>query len=504
MAQPTLDTLTLNAGSGGSDLAGDTVSSKFVQAVLVGYSTGDGSMNVVTTDAPLPVGGNTVKDGSGTAYAFLLDADGHLQVDALSCVVTNAGTFAVQAAQSGAWNITNISGTVSLPTGAATAANQATGNTALAAIQTAVELIDDAVAAEGAALGKGVLLQGDDGTDRQNVAVDTSGRLQVDIAEQSDGSALVVNGSAVTQPVSGTVTANLSAADNAVLDTIAASVAGTLTVGSHAVTNTVLSVVGGGAEATAQRVTIANDSTGVVSVDDNGSSLTVDTTGTAGLEVLQVTAADLNMTEASASAIKTAVEKIDDAISGSEILIAGGATQTNDVKVSLDSEAVVLGTGSAAIGKLAANTGVDIGDVDVTSISAGTNTIGGVIGQQSTSVAYDGTVACTIKEFMVVGTTAGNNTLVAAVVGKKIRLLSLAVIASTATANTFYLVNADYDVLGSSVATIPIAMDADGDNAAGFILSAMRRTTDTVNEALVSVQSATAALIYLGFYIEVA
>ena len=45
---------------------------------------------------------------------------------------------------------------------------------------------------------------------------------------------------------------------------------------SGAVTNTVLSVVGGGAEATAQRVTIANDSTGLLSVDDNGASLTVD------------------------------------------------------------------------------------------------------------------------------------------------------------------------------------------------------------------------------------
>jgi hypothetical protein len=40
-----------------------------------------------------------------------------------------------------------------------------------------------------------------------------------------------------TLAVSGTVTANLSATDNAVLDAIAASVAGTLTVGSHAVTN---------------------------------------------------------------------------------------------------------------------------------------------------------------------------------------------------------------------------------------------------------------------------
>lgn len=37
-----------------------------------------------------------------------------------------------------------------------------------------------------------------------------------------------------------------------------------------------LSTTGGGTEATAQRVTIANDSTGVLSVDDNGGSLTVD------------------------------------------------------------------------------------------------------------------------------------------------------------------------------------------------------------------------------------
>ncbi|HEY4309481.1 MAG TPA: hypothetical protein VGN12_08520 [Pirellulales bacterium] len=37
-----------------------------------------------------------------------------------SHAVTNAGTFAVQAAQTGTWNITNVSGTISLPTGAST------------------------------------------------------------------------------------------------------------------------------------------------------------------------------------------------------------------------------------------------------------------------------------------------------------------------------------------------------------------------------------------------
>jgi hypothetical protein len=44
------------------------------------------------------------------------------------------------------------------------------------------------------------------------------------------------------------------------------------------------------------------------------------------------------------------------------------ANAAGDLKVTLDSETVVLGTGSAAIGKLAANTGVDIGDVDVLSL----------------------------------------------------------------------------------------------------------------------------------------
>jgi hypothetical protein len=43
------------------------------------------------------------------------------------------------------------------------------------------------------------------------------------------------------------------------------------------------------------------------------------------------------------------------------------ASDHSDVKVTLDSEAVVLGAGAAAIGKLSANSGVDIGDVDVTS-----------------------------------------------------------------------------------------------------------------------------------------
>lgn len=46
---------------------------------------------------------------------------------------------AVAATQSGTWNVTNISGTVSLPTGASTAANQSTANSSLSTIASAVQ-----------------------------------------------------------------------------------------------------------------------------------------------------------------------------------------------------------------------------------------------------------------------------------------------------------------------------------------------------------------------------
>ena len=48
--------------------------------------------------------------------------------------VNPSGTLPVEAAQDGTWNITDISGTVSLPTGAATSALQTTGNASLSSI----------------------------------------------------------------------------------------------------------------------------------------------------------------------------------------------------------------------------------------------------------------------------------------------------------------------------------------------------------------------------------
>lgn len=59
----------------------------------------------------------------------------------------------VAATQSGTWNINNVSGTVSLPTGAATSANQTTEITAL-------QIIDDIPTAQNGAFVKGVPMMG--------------------------------------------------------------------------------------------------------------------------------------------------------------------------------------------------------------------------------------------------------------------------------------------------------------------------------------------------------
>lgn len=109
------------------------------------------------------------------------------------------------------------------------------------------------------------------------------------------------------------------------------------------------------------------------------------------------------VTETSASAIKTAVELIDDTVFTDDtsthatgttkgVGIMAVATPTdasvnaNDIgmpAMTTDRKLHVsvqdaLPAGTNAIGKLAANSGVDIGDVDVTSIAAGDNNIGNV------------------------------------------------------------------------------------------------------------------------------
>lgn len=87
--------------------------------------------------------GTSVRDNT---LVELIGADGTVignTSDKLNTASTQAGT----------WNITNVTGTVSLPTGAATAANQSTEITSL-------QLLDDIPHSQNTALGKGVPLMG--------------------------------------------------------------------------------------------------------------------------------------------------------------------------------------------------------------------------------------------------------------------------------------------------------------------------------------------------------
>ncbi len=105
----------------------------------------------------------------------------------------------------------------------------------------------------------------------------------------------------------------------------------------------------------------------------------------------------------------TAVQIIDNSISGSE-------TQVDVV--------AALPAGTNAIGKLAANSGVDIGDVDVTSIAAGSNRIG-------TVGIHDGTTLAAVKAAST-APVAADAALVVAISPNSVNANGLATIANSA------------------------------------------------------------------------
>jgi hypothetical protein len=187
--------------------------------------------------------------------------------------------------------------------------------------------------------------------------------LRVTLASDSTGTLSVDDGGGALT-VDGTVTANLSATDNAVLDQIEINTS----YGDN---------VGGGVESGALRVTIASDSTGVLSIDDNGGSITVDGTVTANLSATDNAVLDV----------------IAGAVSGTEM------------------------------------------QVDVITQPARVATTDTITAKIATDTLQNGTTALTPKFAVIDAATSGDNTLVAAVTAKKIRVVSLFLVsAGTVTA----------------------------------------------------------------------
>ena len=165
------------------------------------YDTGGGTATQVILGIALPASGGPVAGGTatnpvrvdptGTTAQPITDNGGSITVD---------GTVA--ATQSGTWNVTNVSGTVSLPTGAATAALQT---------QPGVDIGDVTVNNASGASAVNIQDGGNSITVDGTVAATQSGTWTVQPGNTANTTAWKVDGSAVTQPVSGTITASNTA-----------------------------------------------------------------------------------------------------------------------------------------------------------------------------------------------------------------------------------------------------------------------------------------------------
>jgi hypothetical protein len=316
---------------------------------VTSISAGDnniGNVDVVTLPA-LPAGTNNIGDVDILSIAAGDNNIGNVDIVTMPAV-TNAGTFAVQ--ESGA-------------------------------ALTALQLIDDTVYTDGTGTpSKAIGIAGTDGTNPQIVKTDASGELQVDVLSMPTttvtGTVAVtqsgtwdevgINDSGNSITVDGTVTANLAAGTNNIGDvdilSIAAGdnnignvdLASAIPAGANKIGGVDLdsdATPGSAVPATAQYIA-GTDGT-------NARGLKTDSSGELQIDVLSsalpsgaATAANQSTANTALSAIQTAVETLDNTVSGSEIQV--------DV-----------------VGALPAGTN-NIGDVDIASITAGDNTIGRV------------------------------------------------------------------------------------------------------------------------------
>lgn len=143
-----------------------------------------------------------------------------------------SGSDSVSAVQSGTWNINNISGTVSLPTGAATSANQTNGSEKTQIVDGAnatvgpvtalggtnyLPVVQASSATPGSAVpSRSTVVAGSDGTNAQTLSTDTTGKLNlnnisgtVSLPTGAATSALQTTGNSTLSTISGQLPATL-------------------------------------------------------------------------------------------------------------------------------------------------------------------------------------------------------------------------------------------------------------------------------------------------------
>ncbi len=445
-----LEGIVLNSGSGGQKLATDTVSGFDFQIIKIGIGVDDSTPTSVSDTNPMPVD----------------DAGGSLTVD-------NAGTFAVQVDGAALTALQLIDNIVSVEdavhgNGDSGVMALAVRNDALAALAGAdgdyaplqVNASGALFIQEGAALDVSAATVTVDLGANNDVTIDGSSIVKAEDAPHSTGDAGVM-GLAVRKATP----ANLSGADgdyeplqinagrlwtSATID--AALPAGTNAIGKLAANSGV--DVGD--------VTINNASgASAVNIQDGGNAITVDNGGTFATQAtLQAgTAAfgklsansgvdigDVDVTSVVPGTGANSLGKAEDAAhstgdAGVMGLAVRKATPADLSDTDGDYEPLqidngrlwvsatidaALPAGTNAIGKLAANSGVDIGDVDVLTQPARVSTTDSIKAVLATDTVMDGTTAEVpiFKAFDV--SSSGDNEIVAGVASNKIRVLSLA------------------------------------------------------------------------------
>jgi hypothetical protein len=228
------------------------------------------ALNLVRADA---LAGVTSADGDNVAARGTDKGELYVKhVDAIP--VTQSGTWDEVGIHDSGNSIT-VDGTVAV-TGVSTLAEQQTQTTALQLIDDVVYTDDTSTHATGTSKGVGIMAAATptdasiSANDIGMVAMTTDRKLHVAVMD-----ALPAGTAAI-----GKLAAN-SGVDIGDVDILSIA-AGDNNIGNVDIVSVPapLSTTGGGTEATALRVTLASDSTGVLSVDDNGSSLTVDGTVT--------------------------------------------------------------------------------------------------------------------------------------------------------------------------------------------------------------------------------
>jgi hypothetical protein len=263
------DNVTIDPGSGGAVIKTDDDGTAHWQQVKVAAGA-DG------TQTPILAGGGV--ESGALRVTIASDSTGVLSIDDNGAAIT-------------------VDGTVTANLGA-------TDTAALAAIETAVEgtlTVDSELTTADLDTGAG--------TDTRAVvglAGTASGGAQLIPGSSTDG--LLVNlGTNNDVTVSGVATAANQTTVIGHLD----GVEGLLTT-IDGDTGT-LAVTGGGTEAGALRVTIASDSTGVVSIDDNGAAITVDGTVTANLAAGTNNIGDVDVLSVVPGTAATSLGKAEDA-----------------------------------------------------------------------------------------------------------------------------------------------------------------------------------------------